>query len=137
MNLIEKIKSNKYSFKTPNKSCLYPHAYQGIAEELIWFYCRMTKCEVYVFVSEEVQEQIFEYSWADVSDDFTYFVEQELFNYCAENTEWELPDDYKQLSEDERDNSYEDNKPFGSSDFTYGIANENDFILEEIKPNKK
>jgi hypothetical protein len=134
MSLIEKIKSNKHLFKTPEKSCLYlglnPKT-TGIAEELIWFYCRMTKCEVYTFVSKDVAKRMFETSWANVSDDFTYFIEQELFPFCAENTEWDLPDDYEELSENEKDYAYDDNKPFGSGDFTYGLADEDDFVFED------
>ncbi len=76
-------------------------------------------------------------SWADVSDEFTIFVEHALMPFCEENTEWETCDRYgieydckvKETDQYGCSGTICCCKPFGEGDFTYGIAEELEFNL--------
>lgn len=128
-------------------ACIYKEPFEGKADVVRWFYSRNTGTQVFYACSQSVSDKIDEDSWADVNYKFTVFVEQELMDFCVENTEWErcckygidynndVPESAK--SESERDHpSY--NKgchgttchccPFGTGDFTNGIAQESEFL---------
>lgn len=119
------------------KSCFYPNAYQGKTEVIRWFYSRNNGCEVFFSCSKEVSDIIERESWADVSMEFTTYVECILMPFCVENTKWPkcyrygIPYD-QQVKKSDRKNCPDTGcegsicvcEPFGQGDFTYGVADE-------------
>ncbi len=147
-NLFEKITSSENSlskFKQGGKTtaCIYPNPYKGKSEVVRWLYSRNNGCQVFFACSKEISDRIDEESWADVDDDFTYFVEGKLMPYCVENTDWLHCERYgigydKKLSKKDAESAGCDTgcegtichcEPFGEGDFTYGIAEEDEFTL--------
>jgi len=130
MTLFERVKNapNAFEkFKTEDgyTACLYPEPFDGDGSVLVWFFCRYTRCEVFVGVSKEVAERMFEDSWADVSHEFCLFIEQEAMPHCKENTDWYASCD----CEGDFDIDACDHAPFDSGDFSYGEAEEKEFVL--------
>lgn len=105
---------------------IYSEPFQGNDEVVAWFYDRNTKCQVFFACSEEVWYKALEDSWADVSDEFTAFVEQELMPFCVENTSWGGCEEVEQFKCSDYGCHCE---PFGSGDFTYGTAEEREFTF--------
>ncbi len=119
----------KFRTKGKIKACVYPEPYQGIAEAVRWFYSRNNHCQVFFACSQEVSDLIDADSWADVSYEFTIYVEHSLMPFCVENTDWDKCErhgiEYPKGCEDYICPC----KPFGEGDFTYGIAEEIEFNL--------
>ncbi len=147
--LFERIQNAKQpllKFRKNGKTtaCIYPNPYQGKAEVVRWFYSRNNSCQVFFSCSKEVSDQISETSWADVGYDFTLFVEHELMPYCVNNTDWQKCARYgipynvmlskKKSAEVGNDFGCEGRvcycEPFGAGDFTYGIADESEFVFD-------
>jgi len=129
-----------------SKQCFYPKAFQGNAEVVRWFYSRNNGCEVFFACSKEVSEIIEAESWADVSREFTVYVEHELMPFCVENTDWEKCYRYgieynKKVKKKDRHNCPNTGcggtschcEPFGEGDFTYGIADDDEIELFNTK----
>ena len=147
--LFERIKNtptalDKFKRGVGHSACIYPKPYEGKAEVVRWFYSRNNQCQVFFACSKEVSDIIEEDSWADVSYEFTVYVEHELFDYCIQNTEWGKCNRYgieydEKIPENElAETDYHkfgcsgticSCEPFGEGDFTYGIAEESEFIL--------
>lgn len=151
MNLFEQIVNNpialsKFIIDGEQKACVYPNPYQGISDVVRWFYSRNNACQIFFACSKEISDRIDEESWADINWDFTIFVEHELMPYCVENTFWH--DCHKHYADYDKKAFCRDSKghftggfdmgcmggichcePFGQGDFTYGIADENEFNL--------
>lgn len=132
MTLFERVQAapNAFDqFKTEQgyTACLHPEPFEGDGAVLVWFFCRATKCQVFVGVSKTVAEQILENSWADVSHEFCVFVEWEVMEHCKENTDWHCD------CEAQEDGNVDVDRcscaPFESADFTYGIAEAYEFVL--------
>lgn len=132
-------------------ACIYPRPYQGCSQVVRWFYSRNNGCQVFFACSKEISDKIDSESWADVSYEFTVYVEHELMPYCVENTDWEYccrrAYDYNQkVPEAEKTELEQSNysflngcqgtichcEPFGAGDFTYGIAEAREFNLQPI-----
>lgn len=127
--------------KKNKKECFYPHSFQDKSEVVRWFYSRNNGCTVFFACSKDVSETIERESWADVSYDFTVYVEQELMPFCVENTTWircyryGIPYDEQVKKKDRRkcpDTGCEGTlcvcEPFGQGDFTYGMADESETL---------
>lgn len=126
-NKIIKAKNPLKNFK--RKACIYPEPYQGKSDVVRWFYSRNNHCQVFYACSQEVSDLIDADSWADVSNDFTIFVEHTLMPYCIENTDWEKCDRYGIEYPKGCDGDICSCEPFGQGDFTNGIAQETEFNL--------
>lgn len=122
-----------------NKDCFYPKPFQGINEIIRWFYSRNNGCTVFFGCSKEVSDIIEAESWAEVSYDFTVYVEHELMPFCVENTDWKKCYRYgidydKKVRKKDRNNCPDTGcngtschcQPFGEGDFTYGITDESE-----------
>jgi len=139
------IKSPDCLSKFEGKACIYPEPYLGKSEVTCWFYSRNNGCQVFYSCPKKVADQMFDSSWADVSYEFTVFVEQELFPFCVENTKWEschrygidydktaMVRDHKgrfKYSEKGCEGTQCHCQPFGEGDFTYGIAEDVEFVF--------
>lgn len=147
-NLFKKITTSKDSllkFKNGDEitACIYPKPYQDIDDVVRWFYSRNNGCQVFFACSIEISNRIDEESWADISYEFSVFVESELFNFCRDNTHWGKCERYgigydEKLSKKKAELSGCDIgcegtvchcEPFGEGDFTYGIAEESEFNI--------
>lgn len=128
------------------KATLYKEPFEGKTDRVCWFYDRATHCQVFFACSNEVADLMFEESWADVSSEFTVYVEQELFPACVQNTAWNECEkfgiDYTEtvMIRDQKGRFSHKEKgcegstcwcePFGHGDFTYGEAEESEFKLD-------
>ena len=140
---------DKFKVECGYTACIYPKPFEGKADVVRWFYSRNNTCQVFYACSRKVSNKIESDSWADVSREFTLFVEHELMPYCIENTQWEKCCKYGiEYDEDVPESSKEDyerdhysyNKgcegtqchcePFGEGDFTNGIAEQSEFTIE-------
>lgn len=144
MTLWDKINTPGSLASFKGKACIYPKPFKDKTEVVRWFYSRNNGCQVFFACSREVSELIDKESWADVSYEFILFVEQELMPYCVENTDWQRCaaygiEYYKKLSKKQSSSCGRDFgcsgttchcEPFGEGDFTYGIADESEFIIQ-------
>lgn len=118
-----------------NKECFYPNPFQGKAKVVRWFYSRNNGCQVFFACSKKVSDTIEAHSWAEVSKEFTHYVEMELMPFCVENTDWDKCYRYgieynKKVKKKDQGNCPDSGcegttchcEPFGEGDFTYGVA---------------
>jgi hypothetical protein len=140
-------------FRTCNRvtACIYPKPFEGKSEVVRWFYSRNNGCQVFFACSKEVSDKIEQDSWAEVSYDFTVYVEHELMPYCVQNTDWQKCARYgieydKKLTKKSAQSCGNDFgcegtmcncEPFGQGDFTYGIAEADEFELLSKELNAK
>ena len=129
IGLWDKIKSSTNPLKNfkGSSACIYPEPYMGKADVVIWFYCRNTRNQVFAAVSHEIAQVMFKSSWADVSYEFTVWIEHEVMPHCVQNTVWE---NCELDIENGCENSSCQCETFGSGDFTYGTAESDEFIFD-------
>lgn len=136
---------SKFIKEGKTTACIYPTPFDK-AETIWWFYCCSSHNQVFFACSKEVSDKMDEDSWADVSDEFTVWIEHQVMPFCVENTDWQschrymVEYDKKAYVRDKGrftgdfdmgcDGTQCYCEPFGAgTGMTYGMAEEGEFTL--------